>query len=122
MPGISSGKRRPESLGIRGGEVANKPGDDDLAEDDGVGPDLDLAAEVPALGIDPSFFGDIATTEKKISVGDGHLGVFGAGDDEHGSGGLAEKILRDKRKLRENVGKFVGRLAPGRRLRRVRKG
>ena len=42
------------------GEVADQPGDYYFAEDDWVGPDFYLAAEMSALRVDPGFFGDVA--------------------------------------------------------------
>lgn len=55
--------RRPSLL-----ELADEPGDDDFAEYDGVRPNLDLAAQVPAPGIDPCFLRDIAAREQQVGV------------------------------------------------------
>ena len=49
-------------------EFAGEPGDDDFAEYDGVRPNLDLAAQVPAPGIDPCFLRYIAAREQQVGV------------------------------------------------------
>ena len=63
----------------------HQPGNDDLLEDDRIGPDLRLPPKVAALRIDPGSFWDVAFAEEQINVGDRNLRVEHSGRDEHGS-------------------------------------
>src|SRR5690242_18678529 len=95
---------RRQSICACGAEVADEPGNDDLAEDDWVGPDLDLTAEMAALGIDPRFFGNIAAAEDQVGVGNWNLSVQCAGDEQHGRSRFADEALRNKRHFGEDGG------------------
>lgn len=72
-------------------ESADEPWDDYLFEDDGIGPDFYLPAEMATFWIDPGVFWGVAAGEKQVDVGDGDLSIEDSRENVHGRGRLVEQ-------------------------------
>src|ERR1700685_1133700 len=99
-----------DDLTWRGLQGFSQPGNNNLLEEAGIGPDSDLAAEVSAVWVYPGFFGHVAFAEQEIFVVDGNLSIEHTGENEHGSHRLAQQTLLHQRQLGQEVGHFIQRL------------
>ena len=56
-------------------ECAQQPRNDDLFENDGIGPHFHLSPEMATLRVDLCSLGDVPFAEEQIQIGDGYLRV-----------------------------------------------
>src|SRR5579884_114877 len=82
---------------------AYQPGNDDLFENEWIGPDFYLASQMSSLGIDPRTLGNIALAQQEIKIRNRHLCIEHAADDEHGGHRFSQQTLLDKRHLGEDL-------------------
>src|SRR5215472_18389387 len=84
-----------------------EPWNNHLLEDQRVGPDFGLTAEVATFGIDPCGLGHVAFRQQQVEIVNRHLRVEHASEDEHRAHRLAEQAIVHQRQLGEQRGHLI---------------